>query len=77
MLNESIHVHLNTYIRKTISIKDSVVKINSNKSKTKNKRNKCASKSNTLSKKKKKSAKNDGVFRQWRNFLLKNFFASL
>ena len=65
MLNESIHVHLNTYIRKTISIKDSVVKINSNKSKTKNKRNKCASKSNTLSKKKKKkSAKNDGFFRQ-------------
>ena len=55
MLNESIHVHLNTYIRKTISIKDSVVKINSNKSKTKNKRNKCASKSNTLSKKKKKN----------------------
>ena len=64
MLNESIHVHLNTYIRKTISIKYSVVKINSNKSKTKNKRNKCASKSNTLSKKKKKSAKNDGFFRQ-------------
>ena len=28
MLNESIHVRLKTYIRKTISIKDSVVKIN-------------------------------------------------
>ena len=64
MLNESIHVHLNTYIRKTISIKDSVVKINSNKSKTKNKRNKCASKSNNYQKKKKKSAKNDRFFRQ-------------
>ena len=64
MLNKSIHVHLNTYIRKTISIKDSVVKINSNKSKTKNKRNKCASKSNNYKKKKKKSAKNDRFFRQ-------------
>lgn len=62
MLNESIHVRLKTYIRKTISIKDSVVKINSNKSKTKNKRNKCASKSNTLSKKKKSRQKMTDFF---------------
>lgn len=62
MLNKSIHVHLNTYIRKTISIKDSVVKINSNKSKTKNKRNKCASKSNNYQKKKKSRQKMTDFF---------------
>ena len=48
------------YIRKTISIKNSIVKVNSNKSITKNKGNKCASKSNTLSKN--KSARYDRFF---------------